>query len=867
MADSVTKINLNAIYAQLQGAIDTMNGATNAARMQYDPYKLLRMDTIWVNESPEAAYGKGTAVTAVSPMECEAVEILFRKKRPIFFSGGSTTELEIISSGVIPVAKDDLASYRKRFCTQTSDRNCVANRYFTITDTGIAFESAEIVEHDTEIQSLAFEPLIPLAIYGFRKPAEEEIELTQQNRYGDTPFTLISLPQNQTLPRYAKQADGSIAQIGTLDTFSPIRACPKYLGFRLEEDAVMYLYIGDMVDGVFVPDPAYTLAAYTNSSGDVLFNYLNSPDRSRIVETDGSKYFYYCIRKEGQGITIIGSDTWPESQTKNLALVPDSTHKSKEQHTKNGANYSIVLPEDCYFAVLVKDAPLDEEGNPTYDRSDFHAACVMESDATETGFAVTRICGGASFGYIPAGAGAALLTVPGACPPENVTVYTSKEVKIDSVGGHQKKARELARKMITDFSFTSQKSILWNDSSLPLTEGKCYRGVPYSSRWVNSHFVGFEVSAETALNALNDPYSVAYDGGKESIVTAEDGTVTAAWFDPVSGHSEISRNDTKPREGGGPGYGLVCSAFMSLIFGNPYPQSNQGFTFDSNFCITPMTAHPSGTIAVNKGLTHCVMVDELYDNGYAVLEATDPCVAQTVHTNEQPVSGALHGKTSLEFLDSYLYSVANLDDSGYGNELLSLDSVEIPNGVIRPWRGHKAVYGPWDKSGKGSGIGVTIHPSEDQVTAGTLQVVVVYEPDTVNEETALNETVLASAQYLDISAAVTKPGTYSVSCGDGNPELFRYYTHEPVTLTIEEDGRAVFSHPDVLYAYARVSGYGGTWGRQLGDKDGPMVIAAGKYYPDLADMSRITEVYAAIVKDPDSDCWGKYSCLCSKGGM
>ena len=549
-------------------------------------------------------------------------------------------------------------------------------------------------------------------------------------------------------------------------------------------------------------------------------------------------------------MTILGADEWPEGMTENIAVVPDSVTPAGS-HVKSADNYAVVLPEGCTYAVRIQDSD-------AYSHRDFNVSVVSESDTN-------RISNGASFGVIPRGQGAALLTIPGGCPLENVSIYTSKFVEVSSVGGRRQRARDMARKLIRDFSFVSQKDILWNDSTLPLKTGKRFYGVPYSSRWVNSHYVGFEVSVETALNALSDPYSVAYDGGKESIVTGADGKKTATWFTPVSGFSEIPRNDNKPEEYGGPGYGLVCSVFMCLLFGNPYPQSNQGATFDSNFAIAPMTALVSGTVATNKAMSHCVMVDELYREGYSILEAADPCVAQTVHTNTVPVSGTLNGKTRVGFLDNYMYTVTNLDDSGYDNPLLKIPAY-LQNGVIRPWRGHKAVYGPWDKSGKGSGIGVTIHPTEDQVTAGTLQVVVVYEPDTVNEEMVLNETVLASAQYLDISAAVTKPGTYSVSCGDGNPELFRYYTHDDVTLTIEPDGRAVFSHDDVLYAYVRVSGYGGTWGRQLGDKDGPMVIAAGKYYPDLADMSRITEVYAAIVKDPDSDCWGKYSCLCSKGG-
>lgn len=676
-------------------------------------------------------------------------------------------------------------------------------------------------------------------------------------KYEDTPFDIIDLPRDQTQDRYVKNGDGTITVLDRLKLFSAIVPCPKYLGWKLSEGAAIYLYIFKKVNGEYVIDPDYEFATYGSRN---YFNYLSytqdeyedgTGGYNRFIETE-DRYFCYRISNEGDGVTILGADEWPEGMTENIAVVPDSVTPAVS-HVKGAANYAVVLPEGCTYAVRVADAPVGDDGTPAYYHRDFNVSVVYE----EAGKAkAARISNGASFGVIPRGQGAALLTIPAACPLENVRIYTSKYVEVSSVGGRRQRARDMAEKLIKGFGFTSQKSILWNDTkTLPLLEGKRFYGVPYSSRWVNSHFVGFEVSVETALNALNDPYSIAYDGG---LMPGGE-----KWV--VSGKSEITVDPDDPQKGRGPGYGLVCSAFTGLIFGNPYPQSNQGITFDSNYTIAPMTALVSGTVATNKAMTHCVMVDELYREGYSILEATDPCVAKTLHTNTVPVSGTLNGKTRVGFLDNYMYTVTNLDDSSYDNPLLKFPAY-LPQGVIRPWRGHKAVYGPWDKSDKGSGIGVTIHPTEDQATADTLQVIVVYEPDTVNEETVLNETVLASAQHLDISAVVTKPGTYSVSCGDGNPELFRYYTHDDVTLTIEPDGRAVFSHDDVLYAYVRVSGYGGTWGRQLGDKDGPMVIAAGKYYPDLVDMDRIIEVHAAIVKDTDSDCWGKYSCLCSKGG-
>lgn len=675
----------------------------------------------------------------------------------------------------------------------------------------------------------------------------EVMPVTLPKKYEDTPFNVIDLPRDQTQDRYVKNDDGTITVLDRLKLFSAIVPCPKYLGWKLTEGAAIYLYIFKKVNGEYIIDPDYEFATYGTKN---YFNYLSytrsgyldgTGAYNRFIETE-DRYFCYRISAEGEGVTILGADEWPEGMTENIAVVPDSA-SAAGSHIKGSTNYAVVLPEDCTYAVRIQDSE-------DYSHRDFNVSVVSESGTN-------RISNGASFGVIPKGEGAALLTIPAACPLENVTIYTSKFVEVSSVGGRRQKARDLAKKLIKGFGFISQKSILWNDTKiLPLLEGKRFYGVPYSSRWINSHFVGFEVSVETALNALNDAYSIAYDGG---LMPGGE-----KWV--VSGKSEITVDPDDPEMGRGPGYGLVCSAFTGLIFGNPYPQSNRGVTFDGNYAITPMTALVSGTVATNKAMTHCVMVDELYRDGYSILEATDPCVAQTVHTNTVDVSGTLYGKTRVGFLDNYMYTVTNLDDSGYDNPLLTFPAY-LPNGVIRPWRGHKAVYGPWDKSEKGSGIGVTIHATEEQVAAGTLQVVVVYEPGTENEETVLTEDVLASAQYLDIAHAVTRPGTYSVSCGDGKAEVFKYYDHEAVTLSFDADGKAVFSADDVEYAYVRVTGYGGTWGRQLGDDGGPMVIAAGKYYPDLAaEMGRIDAVYAAIVADPAEDCWGKYSCLCSKGG-
>lgn len=682
-------------------------------------------------------------------------------------------------------------------------------------------------------------------------------------RYGDTPFRLYDLPLQESQNRYEMDKEGNPAVLDRLGKFSPVVRCPRYLGWLLKPGAQVYLYIGDMINGEFKLDPKYIFYIHKTSQGVMLPNFLQEA-QNRFITVEEGKYFCYRISKgEGDDVTIVGCDNFPKTETEAIGYVPDCV-SAGGSHLKDGKNYGIVLPAGCHYAVLAEDSE-------NYDRKDFNVTVLREAG-------VERISKGVSFGRTGE-TGVTLLTVPGGCRPENLTVYLSKEVKGVAAAGRMRRARELGRKLIRDFNFVSKVPIRWNDSNLPLQEGKWFAGVPYASRWVNSHFVGFEVSVETALNALNDPYSIAYDGGLVEV--EENGEVRVEKWN-VSGNTEIYWDPEKPLLGGGTGYGLVCAVFANLIFGNGYPQTNRGFTFDKNFTITPMTTLMPGTVAMNADMTHCVMVDEVYEDGYSLMEATDPCVAKTVHTSDVTVSGALDGKTRKRFLDSYVYTVTNIDSSGYSSGLADFENIEIPGGVLRPWRGHKSVYGPWDRFGKvgnyrGSGIGLTVHPTEEQVETNEIPLKIVFIPSDPAEPMVnlIETTVAADQRYLDISDLVNRSGEYIVSGGDGKEERFRYYDHAPVVLDFNEEAGAVFRYEDgtlaedVLYAYIRVMGYGGDWGKNRAKETEPtaMVVAAGQCYPDLAaDMGRIRQVYAAIVADPESDSWGKYSCLCAKGG-
>lgn len=639
------------------------------------------------------------------------------------------------------------------------------------------------------------------------------VNLPSGNRFGNTSLSFIDLEQNTTQNTY--NINGNVSE---QEGCSQVMRCPKYLGWKLSGDSRMWLYIGDMVDGEFVPDFVYKINE--TSSGDI--NYLN-PSHNKFIETDGDKYFWYKIAVDN-GVEVLGADEFP-SITDVFGVVPDFI-TDEGNHRTSGDYYSIVLPSGAEYAVLVKN---------------FDSTAMNVSWDSADGAVVSK---GASFGFIPEDAGAALLRVPNNCPIENIRIYSGKQVSMRSQKSNIKKMVD----GIVNFQWYSRKGILWNDAtSTYFDEGRRFVGVPYSSRWFNAHYLGYEITPTTLANALNDPYSIAYDGGQ---------TADGVWT--VSGKTEIGSR-------GGTGYGLSSSVLQCLLNENPYPQSNRGFTFDSNFDVTPAIGAIPGATLINNTLSHSVFLNEIYDDGYSFIEAEDPCVCRTVHTNGMCEPNYLVKKTSVDAINNYAYTAINTDTSGYQNSLLDFDNIEIPGGKVRPWRGHKSVYGSYDKSSNGSGITLTLH------NTNTVRVFIPGRSSPVVFNTSIED------KYLDISNVVIADGTYVVDAGDNTiQEKFRYFSSDPVNLHFTEDGTAVFSNDSADYAYASVVGYSNVYNpgleNMLADsmEAKPIVIAAGRRYPDLAaDLNRIKSIRGVMFldrttseDDTDSlDCWGRYACV------
>lgn len=644
-----------------------------------------------------------------------------------------------------------------------------------------------------------------------------EIDKREHKRYGNTPFYIIDYPRTEKRKQY--YSNGTTK---SLSNCSPIIKAPKYLGFNLKGETRMFLYIGDIVDGEFIPDANY----YISETSQLAYNYFNSYN-NRILTVEEGKYFYYCIDID-EGFELIGGDEWPETKLHPDAHTPYFTTVNNGKLYSDKGYDSLFIPNGCWYLFLTENKP---DG---YNRNN-----VILSTTADVGEETTRyyntICS-PSFGFIEKDNGSTLLRLPEGCTIEDFKLYLAPDIiHTTCSSGLQERAKSLAVESIKNFRFESQKDILWSDSSRPMLTGKRFFGIPYSSRWMNSNFVGFEVSPETALNALNDSCSIAYDGGMKS---------AGVRHESVSGHSEINNR-------GGTGYGLVCSTFLSLLNGATYPQSNRGFTYDKNFILTPVNFTVSGMSLMNTAIDHCCFIDEMFNTGYTVYEGVQPCCAKSVHTGNGKYI-ANYERTRENYLDDYTIMITVVDRSGYETNFTDFENIEVVKGSARPWRGHKSVYGSWDKSEKGTSIGVTLHDSAAKLY--------VTQPsgNTIELE-------CGGLKYLDIAQYVTEDGTYTLYTDVSEvTEAFRYFNHEDVTLSFDETGKAIFSHEDVLYCYVEVAGHGGDFAEHEPDSVGSMVIAKGSKYPELANnQDKIKAVYAAIVADPSEECWGRYSVPCT----
>ena len=692
------------------------------------------------------------------------------------------------NSNVIPV-RDDVAYLRFAY-------GYASNSGVTIDSTIMATLAAAfgfIVEPSSEIMAIARNSIGTVSRAEFDRLKSEST---------NKPYFEIDGTTNRRINIY----DGTGNIVQNISGASDVLKCPNYMAVRfLTASARMYFYIGDMVNGGFVPDLENYLFNVT-SQGHA--NYINS-SHGRILHTEG-KYFQYRKAVDEDNIEIIGFDSYPNFDSNLYTKTSYFCTSAGVSAEGNKRYYGYVIPAGCYFMV---------DADPSM--FDVVRLSIPVKSADTIGYEILGY-GRTTFGNVGEADGFGLLTI--GCSNTSIVpdfsqvrVYVSAE-SIQFFGFAAE--MDALVKGIREKEWVCKKRMKWSDLNRYYNVDEVYFAVPYSSRWENSHFVGFEVSLETAYNAANDALSI--------------------WYDDTPDRSELGVR-------GGPGYGLVCSSYASLLLGAMNPQTNFGFTHDGSFGLQPVNSLKPGEVYTNI-TSHVLAVTAYLKNGFATSEFSGFTALNHLRTSTRKEFRTLRALADKDYGKAYYVQV------GYKREKSITDlwgtDFTLANGSIRPWRGNKCVYGQWDKSSRGSGIGVTIHDGAS--------VAYIKKPG--------GTTVTKSCSgltYLDIADVVDESGTYELWSDVSNTkEYFRYYDTGAVELTFDENGKCSFDNPDVLYCYASVRGaYGGEYAQLYDTNGSSMTFANGSVYPYLAGHD--IGVYAAIIADPAEDSWGCYSVPCN----
>ena len=250
-------------------------------------------------------------------------------------------------------------------------------------------------------------------------------------------------------------------------------------------------------------------------------------------------------------------------------------------------------------------------------------------------------------------------------------VFASGKCHIEHPVSYGVKVIENARK-INNFKWKPKKDIRVNSkTTISYKAGVSYNGLPYSSNWVQPHFIGWHISPHTFINAVNDEDSVFYH---ETAFNSKD---------------EYA-----------PYYGIVCSSFATMCSGWSVPQTNSGF-FYSPDTETVFSIKPDLGAIYTDVYTHCVIPEKFvhYDDKYLI------CGYESVRPLSQRTTryGSLKYGTLFDWWDTtpsddyytdYGYNVYHHNAKG---DLSNVPYADFDNWFINdctalPYKGDKCVY-------------------------------------------------------------------------------------------------------------------------------------------------------------------------------
>lgn len=550
-----------------------------------------------------------------------------------------------------------------------------------------------------------------------------------------------------------KVTDGVISATDSTVPGSDYMLCPRHLGFNFSgNDARCYLYFFDLVDGTFVP--RWDILDVTTASTSMK-NYVNPEVHilSRMLDIPEGVYMQIAIR--AGSIDLYGWD----GEAFGPALSADASIPAQDGNEyallANGSS-GLTIPGRAKI-VCCKDGAIDaihgyKDGVQTY----------IESESLRfwfppEGYDFFRV----RLYYGPEG-NRTMMTVVGDASP---WVSELDEATQDMPAARARKVLAACRK-VCGIQWTAQAALAEsNKYSWTYKEGVTYNGIPYSSQWFTTHFVGWHVSPHTFVNAAADPDSVFY---KE---------VAEGWNDVTA-----------------PYYGLVCSSFATLVDGWPYPQTNAGFVYDPLISIAWSAMPPLGAVYSDLA-THCVIPERIDRMGVvdavSMYEAVRPVSGRTTrYSNIDKTADESKFNSAFDKLENYGFTARHMQATSMSDApYADFDDVEILTASALPYHGDRCIHTSEDAN-------VYINIKDSAAT----MLVLVY-PDNAEQTIAIN-----GAAQVDVKPYLTQDGIYFVyTDADSVQASFEYHAVTPVTYTIV-DGAISFDRNDWWYAVCNLNG-------------------------------------------------------------
>ena len=567
-------------------------------------------------------------------------------------------------------------------------------------------------------------------------------------------FRRIVLDNDHEMRTY-KEVDGAISESAPVPGSGYI-LCPRHLCMEFgNADARCYLYFYDLIDGAYIP--RWDIFNGTTSTG--VKNYMNENSRKvNMFEVPENVYMQVSVAVET--VRMYGWDGEPFG----MPLSADETMR-----TTTGAN--IVLNEDGSSGIVIPGAAK----YVCCKDSELFSIWGYRNGALE----VVDTASSRRFWVPPAGYDwfrARLYFGTGGVYEQktyvgDVSAYVSAVFDVES-----ERAAARARKVIDACNLTDK--MVWtlgeplyvrNGNGNAYKPNVEYNGIPYSSQWFRTHFVGWHVSPHTFVNAAADVNSVLY---LESAVANE--------------------------EKSGPYYGTVCSAFATMCDGWPYPQTNAGFVYDPDVSLSFAAKPPIGAIYSDL-LDHCLIperIDTIGDvNAVSMYEGAYPVSGRRTRYSsiDKTIDPSAYKNATLDgYLDGYGYIAHHVRASNMLDAVPYADfaDLEIVAAGAVPYRGDRCVYTSEDHE---------VYINIRDVAPATLYLTA---PD--GSETAI--ALQPSTAKVDVKNYLAQSGIYHIRTDTNAVRAsFEYHVIEPVRYTLT-DGVVSFERNDWWYAIANLNG-------------------------------------------------------------